>query len=154
MMALAALTLPAVLALAACDGTNAAAPAAAVAVGPAADSASTHAAVCAKVEAAWAKFVPRAGTVRLEETRDGIKISVVKIDYKAYGAVSTGLYDALTGNRDFQLAYDIDSLATDAGSVYGDPGQSLSPKKDLAALKRDAPVVAKDCGTKLEVPAA
>ena len=151
-LALAALTLPAVLALAGCDGTNAAAPAAAVAVGPAADSTSVHDAVCTKVEAAWAAFVPRAYSVGSVKLHGVVKTGVVKINYAAYGRVSTGLYDALTGNRDFQLAYDVDNLATDAGSVYGDPGQHLSPNKDLSSLKKDAPILAKDCDTTLTVP--
>jgi hypothetical protein len=150
---LAALALPAVLALAACDGTNASAPAAAVAVGPASDSTSTHEAVCAKAEAAWAAFVPKAYGVDVGRTSTGVK-TYIRINYRAYDLVSIGLFDSLTGNRDFKLAYDVDSLATDASAVYGDPGQRISPKKDLAALKKDASVLAKECGTTLKVPAS
>ena len=153
-LALAALTLPAVLALAGCDGTNAAAPAAAIAVGPASDSTSVHSAVCGKVESAWAVFARKADSVTVEKTSAGRKISVVKINYAPYGKLSTALYNALTGNRDFQLAYDVDNLATDAGTIFGDPGQHQSPTKDLAAFKKDAPLVAKQCGTTLKVPAS
>ena len=150
--ALAALVLPALLGLGACDGVQAASAAKAVAVGPAVDSAAQHAAICAKVEAAWAAFVPHTrtvGTIRIH----GVAKQYTKINYSDYYRLSTGLFAALTGNRDFQTAYDIDRLATDAGNVYSDPGQQLSPKNDLAALKTDAPVVAKDCGTTLRVPA-
>ena len=142
---LAALALPAVLTLAACDGTNVAAPA--MAVAQAADTASVHEAVCTKVETAWARYVPKAYTA---SAKPGVK----KIDFAAYNTLSTGLYASLTGNREFKLAYDIDSLATDAGSVYSDHGQHLSPNKALSALKKGAAVVAEDCGTKLAVPAA
>ena len=148
---LAALTLPAVLALAGCDGTNAAAPAAAVAVGPAADSTSLHDAVCAKVEAAWAKFVPQASALAVEKLH-GVKVTYIRINYSDYDRLSLGLFDSLTGNRDFQLAYDVDNVATDAGNVYGDPGQGNAPTKDLAALKKDAAVLAKACGTTLKIP--
>ena len=148
---LAALTLPAVLALAGCDGTNAAAPAAAVAVGPAADSTSLHDAVCAKVEAAWATFVPKASSLGVEKLH-GVKTTYIKINYSDYDRLSIGLFDSLTGNRDFQLAYDIDNVATDASDVYNDPGQQASPKQDLAELKKDAPILAKACGTTLKLP--
>ena len=148
---LAALTLPAVLALAGCDGTNAAAPAAAVAVGPAADSTSLHEAVCAKVETAWAKFAPKASSLAVRKQR-GISTTYIRINYSDYDQLSLGLFDSLTGNRDFQLAYDVDNVATDAGNVYGDPGQGNLPTKDLAALKKDAAVLAKACGTTLKVP--
>ena len=148
---LAALTLPAVLALAGCDGTNAAAPAAAVAVGPAADSTSLHDTVCTKVEAAWAKFVPKASGLGVEKLQ-GVSKTYIRIDYSEYHQVSLGLFDSLTGNRDFQLAYDIDNVATDASDVYNDPGQGNSPKQDLAEFKKDTPVLAKACGTTLKVP--
>ena len=149
--ALAALALPALLGLAACDGVQAASAAKAVAVGPAVDSAAEHDAVCTKVDAAWAAFEPGAYTVGVLRIH-GVAQRFSKINYSDFYRVSTGLFDSLTGNRDFQLAYDIDNLATDAGNVYHDPGQQLSPKPDLAALAKDAPVVAKDCGTKLKVP--
>ncbi|MBR7828329.1 hypothetical protein KDK95_18605 [Actinospica sp. MGRD01-02] len=153
--ALAALTLPAVLALAGCDDmTAAAAPAAASATGAATDSAAEYSAVCSRVEAAWAEFLPNGSYEIVEKvTAKGKPYSVYKVDYTAYRRVSTGLFDSLTGNREYRLTIDIDSLAAAASDVYNDPGQSLSPKADLATLKAAAPVVAKDCGTTLEVPA-
>ena len=151
--ALAVLALPALLGLAGCDGVNAAAPAAAVAVGPAVDGAAEHDAVCGKVGAAWAAFVQKPYDVVVKESR-GVKTSTIKINYSAYDQVSIRLYDSLTGNRDLQLAYDVDSLATDAGNVYSDPGQHQPTKPDLAALAKDAPVLAEQCGTTLKVPAS
>jgi hypothetical protein len=151
-LALAALTLPAVLALAGCDGTDAAAPAAAVAVGPASDSTSLHGAICAKVEAAWTRFVPQAVGVSVQKSH-GVGKTSVKINSSDYDRLSIGLFDSLTGNRDFQFAYALDSVATDASGVYSDLGQGASPKQDLARFKKDAPVLAKACGTTLEVPA-
>jgi hypothetical protein len=151
--ALAVLALPAVFGLAACDGTDAAAPAAAVALGPATDSAAEHAAVCAKVEAAWAAFVPDTVTKDVGKIH-GVRTTYIEIDYRDYDRLSIGLFDSLTGNREFQVAYAIDNLATDAGNVYDDPGQKLSPKPDLAAMKKDAPVVAAQCGTRLAIPAS
>ena len=152
-VALAALTLPAVLALAGCDGANAAAPAAAVAVGPASDSTSLHDAICTKVKAAWAEFVPQASFLAVQKSH-GVKKTYTKINYGDYDRLSIGLFDSLTGNRDFQFAYAIDSVATDASDIYSDPSQQTSPQRDLADLKKDAPVLAKACGTTLEVPAA
>jgi hypothetical protein len=152
-VALAALTLPAVLALAGCDGTNAAAPAAAVAVGPASDSTSLHDAICAKVQAAWATFVPQASSVAVQKSH-GVKKTYLKINYSDYDRLSIGLFDSLTGNRDFQFAYAIDSVATDASAIYSDPSQQTSPNHDLADFKKDAPVLAKACDTTFEVPAS
>ena len=80
-------------------------------------------------------------------------IQVYKIDYSAYRRVSVGLYGALTGNREYQLAHDVDVLASSADDVFGDPGQSMSPKPDLATFKKASTFVAEDCGTTLEVPA-
>jgi hypothetical protein len=152
-VALAALTLPAVLALAGCDGTNAAAPAAAVAVGPASDSTSLHGAICTKAEAAWARFVPQAASVSVQKSH-GVGKTSVRVNSSDYDRLSTALFDSLTGNRDFQFAYAIDSVATDASDVHSDLSQGNSPKQDLALFKKDAPVLAKACGTTLEVPAS
>jgi hypothetical protein len=152
-VALAALTLPAVLALAGCDGTNAAAPAAAVALGPASDSTSLHDAICTKVEVAWARFVPQATFVAVQKSH-GVSKTSVEINSSDYDRLSIGLFDSLTGNRDFQFAYAVDSVATDASDIYSDLGQRASPKPDLAKLKTDAPVLAKACGMTLEVPAS
>ena len=151
----AALALAAALSLAGCGNTtNVAAPAVASASGPATNSAAVTSAICAKVESAWADFVPN-GTYTVGEKRltSGKVIQVYKIDYSAYRRVSVGLYGALTGNREYQLAHDVDVLASSADDVFGDPGQSMSPKPDLATFKKASTFVAKDCGTTLEVPA-
>jgi hypothetical protein len=152
---LAALTLPAVLALAGCgDTTNAAAPAIATATGSAVNSAAVHGAICAKVESAWAKFVPNAGySVITKRLTSGREIQIYRFDNPAYVRVSTGLYGSLTGNRELQLARDVDVLAGSAGDVNNDPGQTMSPRQYLATVKGAAAVVAKDCGTTLYMPA-
>lgn len=152
---LAALTLPAVLALAGCANTmDAAAPAVATASGPAVNSAATTSLICAKVKAAWARFVPvGAYTVTQKRYASGRVVEVYKIDYSAYRHVSFDLYGALTGNREFVLAHDVDVLAASADDVFSDPGQSLSPKQDLAAFAKATGPVGKDCGTKLQAPA-
>lgn len=154
-VALLALTLPAALTLSGCaNTTNVAAPAEAVASGPATNSAAVHSAVCAKVESAWAEFLPNAPyTIGTRQLDTGRTVDVYAIDYSAYERVSTALFAALTGNREYQLAYDVNLLATSAVDVYNDPGQSLSPAKDLAALKKNAAVVSADCHTTLAVPA-
>lgn len=151
---LAALALPA-LTLAGCaDTTNAAAPALATATGPAVNSAAQTSAICAKVESAWTRFVPNGSySVGTKRYASGHVVQVYKIDYSAYGHVSSDLYGSLTGNREFQLAHDVDVLAAAAGDVHDDPGQSLSPQADLATMKKAAAVVAAECGITLSVPA-
>ncbi|HET9169567.1 MAG TPA: hypothetical protein VFN97_09025 [Actinospica sp.] len=152
---LAALGLPAVLALAGCgDTANAAAPALAVATGAATDSAAVHAAVCSRVESAWAAFVPQGSYSLVNKVSvSGRRYQVYKINYGAYRHLSAGLYQSLTGNREYRLTYDIDVLAAAASDVANDPASSTPPKQDLATLAHAAPIVAEDCGTTLELPA-
>jgi hypothetical protein len=147
--------LPAVLALAGCgDTTNAAAPALASASGAATDSAAVHSAVCSKVESAWAKFAPYSSWAVLHKvSTSGRKYLVYKVNYNAYYRVSVGLYGSLTGNREYQLTYDIDVLAAAASDVFNDPAASTSPVDDLTTVEKAAPIVAKDCGTTLTLPA-
>lgn len=151
----AALALSAALALAGCaDTTNAAAPALATASGPAANSAALNAAICAKVESAWTAFVPNEKYVVItRKYADGRVTQTEKFDASAYRRVSVGLYAALTGNREFRYAYDIDVLAASASDVGSDPGQTMTPDQYLALIRQAAAVVSKDCGTTLEVPA-
>ena len=66
--------------------------------------------------------------------------------------MSAGLYESLTGNREYQLTYDLDVLAAAAGDVSNDVGQIAQATLVLATLKKAAPVVAKDCGTILASP--
>lgn len=150
-IALAALT----LALAGCaDPTKVAAPAVAAAAGSATDSAAVHGTVCGRIESAWAKFIPNGGfAVAVTETSSGRTYDVLRVDYHAYQKVSTGLYESLTGNREYQLTYDIDVLAAAAGDVYGDAGQISKATLDHTTFKKAAPLVAKDCGITLTVPA-
>jgi hypothetical protein len=151
--ALAGLAL-AVLALAGCaDPTKIAAPAAAVAAGAATDSAAVHGAVCSKIETAWAKFLPNSAFSVIEkESTSGRKYDVLKVNYYAYRQASAGLYKSLTGNREYQLTYDLDVLAAAVSDVSSDGGQIAQATLDLATLKKAAPVVAKDCGTTLPSP--
>jgi hypothetical protein len=153
--ALAGLAL-AVLALAGCaDPTKVAAPAAAVATGAATDSAAVHSAVCSKIETAWAKFLPdSAFSVTEKKSTSGRRYDVLKVNHYAYRQASAGLYTSLTGNREYQLTYDLDVLAAAVGDVSNDGGQIAQATLDLATLKKAAPVVAKDCGTTLATPSS
>jgi hypothetical protein len=143
-----------VLALAGCtDPTKVAAPAAAVATGDATDSAAVHSAVCSKIESAWAKFLPNSAfSVTEKQSTSGRKYDVLKLDRYAYRQASAGLYQSLTGNREYQLTYDLDVLAAAVGDVPNDGGQIAQATLDLATLKKATPVVAKDCGTTLANP--
>lgn len=145
----------AVLALAGCaDPTKVAAPAAAVATGAATDSAAVHSAVCSKIESAWAKFLPNSAfSVTEKESTSGRKYDVLKVNYYAYREASTGLYKSLTGNREYQLTYDLDVLAAAASDVGNDVGQIAQATLDVTTVKKAVPVLAKDCGTTLTPPA-
>jgi hypothetical protein len=114
-----------------------------------------HSAVCSKIESAWATFLPNSAfSVTRKESTSGRKYDVLKVNYYAYRQASTGLYKSLTGNREYQLTYDLDVLAAAVSDVGNDSGQIAQATTDLATLRKAAPVVAKDCGTTLVTPEA
>lgn len=138
-----ALALPVALTLAACDGTDDYKAAVSTAATlPAGDSGSTQATACPKIESAWAKF----------RTREKLIPPRYRANYPAYDTLNTALLDSLTGNRDYQFAEDVDTLAADADAVNSDYNASQPTHADWLAFKAASVTVGKVCGTTFVVP--
>ncbi|HEV2633905.1 MAG TPA: hypothetical protein VGX23_02090 [Actinocrinis sp.] len=117
----------AALALAGCSGPSSSTSANAGGAGGAGPGVSGP--VCKQIEVAWTAFAAPSSSAEGD-----------------YGALSSALGDALSGNKNFQLAEDDFNLSTDAANISAEGGPG--PESFLT----DAQAVAKDCGTTLPLP--
>jgi hypothetical protein len=141
--ALVALAIPVALMLAACDGTDGYKAAASTAAPlPSGDTGSVQAAACPRIDSAWATF----------RAREKLLPPRYRPNYSAYETLSTALLDTLTGNRDYQFAEDVDTLASAADAVDSDRNRGPSTKADWLAFKTATYTIDWRCHASLVVP--